>query len=678
MPQVNPSSPEKQVHSAPPARRTARRLGLPALLAGAIIIAVAGFYLEENWRGRRAWLRCESELEQRGVNLHSPKYRAPQPNREQDFFFAPNMAGWFLSRDDLNRLPSAAYQESDRSLFSDYKSRAGNWTKTPSRPLAMVRIAWPGEELPHADLRLRLNAKLKKVGLLSAAPVASQSNTLTTISGETLHFEAGTLEQIRKTLKSATAEAAGAVVARSTGATGAIFTRLAPPHHQTTIAVAVEQLPDLPMSGNQTVELISNMFPDTMVRGVGEAALELFPRFQPPDTAAGYIEETTVLEPDLALIRNALHRPFSEPDNGENDWMARSPINYVALRSVAQVLDQRARCFMLLEQPGRALAELTLLHDLAQAVEMRPSGQPMPLTSTMVKGAFRNLFARGAAEGLRLRVWRDSDLSVLEAELTETNLLPMLATALECSIASLDERVEDYVFQTRNGRSRLLGSIQNSSWSSSASSSGGIATPWRAVQDSWEATKAWVGEFDLNQVLAQLEPRGWGYLAMAGALREEDEILRTIDPERKTIRLERVRRNEKELAQLMSRFRPGKALTSTLATNLLRACRRAAAIQSSLDMTRVACALERYRLANGAFPEELRNLVPTFATDLPHDVINGEPLHYRRQTTNTFLLYSVGWDGKDDGGVGAMRMQAASEKTPQPSAAPADWVWPMD
>ena len=36
---------------------------------------------------------------------------------------------------------------------------------------------------------------------------------------------------------------------------------------------------------------------------------------------------------------------------------------------------------------------------------------------------------------------------------------------------------------------------------------------------------------------------------------------------------------------------------------------------------------------------------------LPHDIINGQPLHYRRTDDGQFVLYSVGWDEKDDGGV---------------------------
>ncbi len=52
--------------------------------------------------------------------------------------------------------------------------------------------------------------------------------------------------------------------------------------------------------------------------------------------------------------------------------------------------------------------------------------------------------------------------------------------------------------------------------------------------------------------------------------------------------------------------------------------------QSSVDLARTAIALERYRLAHGDYPESLDALAPQFIEKVPHDVIGGGPLHYRR------------------------------------------------
>jgi Tfp pilus assembly protein PilE len=92
-------------------------------------------------------------------------------------------------------------------------------------------------------------------------------------------------------------------------------------------------------------------------------------------------------------------------------------------------------------------------------------------------------------------------------------------------------------------------------------------------------------------------------------------------------------------------------------------------IQAQVDLACVACALERFRLAHGQYPKTLDELVPQFISQLPHDIINGQPLHYRREANNKFVLYSVGWNGTDDGGVTVLRKGGSvdSEK--------GDWVW---
>ena len=91
--------------------------------------------------------------------------------------------------------------------------------------------------------------------------------------------------------------------------------------------------------------------------------------------------------------------------------------------------------------------------------------------------------------------------------------------------------------------------------------------------------------------------------------------------------------------------------------------------QSEVDMAMLACALERYRLAEGQYPEELNALVPRFVAVLPHDIINGQPLKYRRTANGRFILYSVGWNEKDDGGV------VAANKDNRQDILQGDWVW---
>ena len=74
-------------------------------------------------------------------------------------------------------------------------------------------------------------------------------------------------------------------------------------------------------------------------------------------------------------------------------------------------------------------------------------------------------------------------------------------------------------------------------------------------------------------------------------------------------------------------------------------------LQTQLDEVRLAIALERFRMARGAFPEKLAELVPDFIAELPMDTYSHQPLIYRRKDGGTFLLYGVGKNRTDDGGV---------------------------
>lgn len=91
--------------------------------------------------------------------------------------------------------------------------------------------------------------------------------------------------------------------------------------------------------------------------------------------------------------------------------------------------------------------------------------------------------------------------------------------------------------------------------------------------------------------------------------------------------------------------------------------------QTAVDQAVIACALERFRLAHGEYPEALDPLAPQFIAALPHDLIGGQPLKYRRAADGTFLLYSIGWNEKDDGGIAGLTKDGKED--PENG----DWVW---
>jgi hypothetical protein len=63
----------------------------------------------------------------------------------------------------------------------------------------------------------------------------------------------------------------------------------------------------------------------------------------------------------------------------------------------------------------------------------------------------------------------------------------------------------------------------------------------------------------------------------------------------------------------------------------------------------LAGALSVYRLEHGTYPEKLDDLVPGNLPRLPVDFYSEKPFLYH-QLKSGYLLYSVGENGRDDGG----------------------------
>ena len=113
----------------------------------------------------------------------------------------------------------------------------------------------------------------------------------------------------------------------------------------------------------------------------------------------------------------------------------------------------------------------------------------------------------------------------------------------------------------------------------------------------------------------------------------------------------------------LSRFAPYTCLVKAALPNFVKPTQTLARNQTLADEAFIARGLERYRLAHGQYPESLEVLIPQFAEKLPHDLIGGQPLKYHRTDDGRFVLYSVGWNEKDDGGVLGKTVTEG------------DWVW---
>jgi len=108
---------------------------------------------------------------------------------------------------------------------------------------------------------------------------------------------------------------------------------------------------------------------------------------------------------------------------------------------------------------------------------------------------------------------------------------------------------------------------------------------------------------------------------------------------------------------------------------MLKSLNKVRVIEANCSLVVTAIALKRYQLAHGEIPASLSALVPKYLPAVPTDPVDGQPLRYQRKPDGSFLLYSIGEDGVDDGGDGS-RPSGSSSNRPN-MVYSRDWVWPQ-
>jgi hypothetical protein len=343
----------------------------------------------------------------------------------------------------------------------------------------------------------------------------------------------------------------------------------------------------------------------------------------------------------FAELRAASQRPYS-----------RYPVNYdveepfaillphlSSVRNVCRRLQLKACAELAAGRSAEALADVKLMLRLADSIKEDPF-----LIDYLVRVACLQTAIEPVWEGLAERRWSDAQLQELQACFQWYDFVADLKRPLEVERAS-GLAILDLI------RKHGLGYLIMLDGSGSPSSSDARAANW------------------LGMVLPT---SGWLYLEQENLLRGHQTLLDgTIDPPQRRVFPDRTEANGRELDRALkggefAAFIRHRVMATLLLPALSRVVVKAATAQTVVDQAALACALERYRLANGQFPDTLDALVPRFISQLPHDVITGEPYKYRRTDDGQFVVYSVGWNEKDDGGVPGKTLFDEKE---------GDWVW---
>jgi hypothetical protein len=349
--------------------------------------------------------------------------------------------------------------------------------------------------------------------------------------------------------------------------------------------------------------------------------------------AGDYLTWSDQFAPDFNLMREALKRPFARMDGDYHDPVAMPIPNFVAVRIVAQTLAQRAHCHLILNQPESALDDLTLLHDMCRLMQAAPTGKPMTLVAAMINVAVAGLYVDTIAGGLQSHAWQEPQLTALQKQCADINLTPFVLQALRGEPAGLCRTVEIAWIP------KLFDMTGKMKWS--------------------------------DKVRWWFWPRGWTYQNMVNVAVLELKPLNGFDLAHDTIAPRRFAEASREVDKFFRHKSPYKLLAAIAIPNFSKAWQTTAHNQTMANEAQIVCALERYHLAHGEYPATLDALSPQFVEKIPHDLVGGEPLIYRPTADGKFLLYSIGWNEKDDGG------QDVSAKTPNGGIdfTKGDWVW---
>jgi hypothetical protein len=384
---------------------------------------------------------------------------------------------------------------------------------------------------------------------------------------------------------------------------------------------------------------------------VAAAYAKMFPGATAPPSSLAQLE---TLYPILGHLRAAAPtRPDFRLNLDKASPMWERPLGLMVYQDrVAELLADHAQLALRENQPQVALEDIRIGSRIASGL----SAEPSPVAG-LVAIAVVSVTRRNIDEEIHQHAWTDAQLAVIQDEIQQTNCLAMFQLDMRGQAATFtlpfyaglksDPSVVALVFP-------VIGLIRG--------------------MDQYEDDDYQGDNHAAALIFWCLFARGWWDMNEARMLDFELREAATVDP--KARRVDVKASTEIEADVLAHRWPPvpWKMMYGVGASSMTSLLKKFAEGQVELDEDRIACALERYRLAHGAYPADLASLTPASIDELPHDILNGAPYHYRLNPDGTFLLYSVGWNQIDDGGKVAL---LSGSNPPRIDFDNGDWVWPM-
>lgn len=342
----------------------------------------------------------------------------------------------------------------------------------------------------------------------------------------------------------------------------------------------------------------------------------------------------------LAQVREFSSRPYCRFPVPYERQLIDPPCHLIALRDVVILLERRASAELVLQESDAALADVQLALRLVEYSRQQPwawaesSGTRLRLMLAALQPVW---------EGLAERTWTAQQLADLQKHLLALNVIADYQDQVRADALFMSAFVESLIPTTRSAQPIELG---------------------MGPEDRW-----------VLKCVRWIYPVGWSLQDQAAIRRFQfqwADALPVAHGQQPTPQ----RRRAQPLFESSDPFFPVyvipkvRQVAEDTGQSFLFA-------QTLFNQAALACALERYRQDKGMFPGALEALVPRYIDKPPPDLTTGEPLKYRRMAEDRFVLYSVGYNKTDDGGVPCVvqRVNARGERERHFDLDENDWVW---
>ena len=314
--------------------------------------------------------------------------------------------------------------------------------------------------------------------------------------------------------------------------------------------------------------------------------------------------------------------------------------HYQAFQCVTTTLRLRALAHLDLGRNDEAMRDMTVARRLIEI----PAADPM-IIAQLVSATETGLMMQPIWEGLRTRRWAGAELETIKTGLQRVDYLAACKQAFRGERAHFVCGTLDYL-KLHGDPIHTLKRIQSMTGDPTTDEKPGIVDR-----------------------LVNLCPSGWyDRVKVYDCLFLQREVFDAFDVPLHRVWPTKVQVGEQALQRV--NITPQNMLLSVSVPVYFSILKKSASYQAVVDHTVIACALEQFYLDHQVYPGRLDELTPAYLDRVPPDLIDGAPTRYRLTPDGRYLLYSIGWNGRDDGG------QVAWQKAfPKPDNDQGDWVW---